>query len=46
MGMNRLPELLVAVAILALAWAYTPAIVAIVVTALVILGFLGYARGH
>lgn len=46
MGMNRLAELLLVVLILALAWAYTPVIVAVVVTALVILGYLGYVRGH
>jgi hypothetical protein len=41
--MNRtLVHLFVAVVILALAWAYTPAIVALIVTALAVLSFLGY----
>lgn len=41
--MNRsLIHLLIAVLILALAWAYTPPLVAIVVTVIVLLSFLGY----
>jgi hypothetical protein len=41
--MNRtLVHLFVAVVILALAWAYTPALVALIVTALAVLSFLGY----